>query len=120
MAYQTFTSIQPSVGGSLTPTARVLSAKFGDGYSQRVGDGINNINKALSITSIVTSSVKDTINTFLEARGGYEPFYLPTSIYTPYGLGSTELWSCNTWAFTPLSNSVWTLSISFNKEFDLA
>lgn len=41
MAVETFTWC-PMVEPTVTITQRVMKAQFGDGYSQAVGDGINN------------------------------------------------------------------------------
>jgi phage-related protein len=58
-----------------TTTPRVVGVKFGDGFEQRTGDGINTINSdyALAFT-LRTRAEIDAIDDFLEARGGAEAF----------------------------------------------
>ena len=55
---------------------RVLEARFGDGYVQRTKDGLNTAPRTWSLTfNPVSAAIADAIETFLEARGGAEPFY---------------------------------------------
>lgn len=76
----TFTYI-PSTNFSSTTMPRVYLAKFGEGYSQRTGKGINAINKewSLSFNNRKLADAKALIE-FLEARAGIEPF-----LWTPVG-----------------------------------
>lgn len=54
---------------------RVRVAQFGDGYQQRVADGINTAMDAWSLTFTVrTDTEASAIRDFLAARGGYEAF----------------------------------------------
>ena len=73
MAY-TFTWIpSKSITKSIKP--RVLTAQFGDGYSQRISNGINYITREWSI-SFNSKSITDAnnIENFLAARKGAEGF----------------------------------------------
>jgi len=53
---------------------RVLSAAFGDGYQQRVGDGINALAASWELTFSRTAADIDAIEDFLIARAGVESF----------------------------------------------
>ena len=44
------------------------SAKFGDGYEQRIKFGINQDPKEWRLRFVITEANSDTIETFLEAR----------------------------------------------------
>lgn len=72
---------------------RVLSAKYGDGYEQRVADGINSLIRSWSLTfksrTIIDS---DAMVAFLEARGGVEAFD-----FTPPGTSTTYKVICSQW-----------------------
>lgn len=70
----------PSTSFSADSTPKVLTAKFGDGYSQRVADGINTIKKEWNL-SFNNRSLADAlaIKTFFADRKGVEAFsWTPT------------------------------------------
>ena len=53
----------------------VLTAKFGDGYSQRAGNGINTIPERWSMVfSKVDNSIADSINAFFATHAGVTSF----------------------------------------------
>lgn len=67
--------VNPTIGFRKTAKAKVLEAKFGDGYSQRTGYGLNPVAKEWSLSFVnqdlvTTSAIKD----FLDTAG--------TAIYT--------------------------------------
>jgi phage-related protein len=62
------------VSASKTQTPRVRSAQFGDGYSQRTADGINNKPREWQLTFTQRKTYIDAINTFLDTRSGVESF----------------------------------------------
>lgn len=94
MALSTFTPVPaPSPGTSIATQARVKKAEFGDGYTQRTADGINNLNKTLELTwEFLTHPQADAIVAFFEAHGGYKSFY-----YKPHHAKSVMKWTCETW-----------------------
>lgn len=54
---------------------RVLAVAYGDGYEQRVGDGINNNPRTYNLQfTLLNATVFGEIMAFLEARGGKEAF----------------------------------------------
>ena len=74
MASTTFT-YTPDFGAQLTEKPRVLTARFGDGYSQDVGDGINVRLKSWAVTfNTRTDAEMAPILAFLRARNGIEGF----------------------------------------------
>jgi len=65
----------PDRGFSSDITPSVLEIKFGDGYSQRVSEGVNSINQKWSLKFKNRSNAEaDAILLFLSDRGGYESF----------------------------------------------
>lgn len=65
----------PSSGFQNQVKTSALAAQFGDGYSQRVPQGINNISKEWSLTWVNRSySHCQDILDFFEARKGTEAF----------------------------------------------
>jgi len=79
MAY-TFTWT-PSKSFQKMSKPRVITAQFGDGYSQRIGDGINRIVRewSLSFNSRSIAQAQEIV-AFLEARSGVQAF-----VWTPPG-----------------------------------
>lgn len=75
----TFTWI-PSYGSDEDSEQSIREARFGDGYSQRSGIGINNLNDKWNLVfNIRSSTEKDDIKDFLRARIGGMSFY-----WTPF------------------------------------
>lgn len=70
---QQFTWI-PRVSASGDITHRVLSAKFGDGYQQDAGDGINTKGDVWELSFVNREAVIKGIADFLDAHGGWKAF----------------------------------------------
>lgn len=82
-----------SVGSSYEVTPKVREARFGDGYSQTVGDGINNIPRVWNVSiALLDQTTAAAIDTFLRARGGAEAF----DWTDPYGYAGR--WLCKKWS----------------------
>jgi phage-related protein len=65
----------PDFGARAAYKPRVRTAKFGDGYEQRVADGINTAMDRWQLTFAVRDDLEaNDILAFLAARGGFEAF----------------------------------------------
>ena len=73
MAYQTFTWT-PVAGPTSTSDFSVFQAKFGDGYIQEVGDGINNESVQWPLTFMGTREDIKPIRDFIRDHSGFLPF----------------------------------------------
>lgn len=117
MSLETFTPpIEPTVNGLPTKTKpRILKADFGDGYSQRAGDGINNLPREATLSwESVTGSQADVIEAFFEATGGYLAFY-----YTlPWELTARK-WYATDWERNPKEYDDFSFSATVKEVFDL-
>ncbi len=97
---------------------RILRADFGDGYSQRAGDGINAALNRWTVSfrstwlgeCVGTYGVKD-VRDFLVARGGWQSFR-----WTPPG-GVQGFYTAVGFGITPEGNSVFTLTATFEEVF---
>jgi len=90
----TFTYI-PSSTSRLAKKPRMNKVQFGNGYSQRAGDGINSITEKWGLVfSVRDNTDADAIIAFLDAREGHESFD-----WTPPG-GSAGKYICDTYART--------------------
>ena len=110
MATETF-DFCVKVGSSGTTTFRTRKAQFGDGYEQRVGDGLNT---SVASWTVNSTNVKDKIQPlkdFLERHQGYKSFY-----WTP-PLGVPGLFYCETYSVSGEGNQVFTISATLQQTF---
>jgi phage-related protein len=80
--FNTDVNIIPDRGLSTEQSPRILSAKYGDGYEQRIAAGINNIPESWRLTwKSRTKADSNKIIKFLEDQGGVTAFdwYPPDS-----------------------------------------
>ena len=88
----TFPSITPTYGAQKTSAPNVRIAQFGSGYSQRTTFGLNQNPKEWNLTWEVSEADADTIEDFLDARGGVEAFE-----WTPLDSATEYKWICQQW-----------------------
>lgn len=109
----------PDRGLSKSSAPRIREVKFGDGYSQRMQDGINYMNESWSLT-FTNRSFTDiaAMRSFLETRGGATSF-------TWQAPGESEVkvicrdWNINTLNHTGTnSTSIGTLSATFERVYE--
>lgn len=82
----------PSYPASKAVKPKVLKAQFGDGYEQRVGDGINTMPRTWSLAFNNRLAAEITaIDGFLAARKATEAFS-----WTPPS-GAAGRWVCESW-----------------------
>lgn len=113
VAFPTVSS--PVAGASVTPEVRVLKASFGDGYSQRSADGINNIVDKYSLTwENIDREEAETIMAFLRARAGVETF-----TYTVPRETTPRKWLCEQFQQTHVTAVLDTVTATFIESFDL-
>jgi len=85
---------RPSYRMAVDNEPRIKKIQFGDGYNQRLSDGINNILPSINLTFENRDLDEITaILHFLESRAGSESFvYLP-----PAPRGTLSRWVCEKW-----------------------
>ena len=109
----TFPSIAPTYGAQKTSQPAVRKVQFGDGYSQRLTFGLNQNPKSWSLTWEVSEANADTIEDFLDARGGAESFD-----WTPPDTATSYKWICGEWTKTiPYLNRA-TITATFVQVFE--
>lgn len=106
----TFKPTLESASGSVKP--RTLSAQYGDGYKQIVGDGINNLPQEWSLEFVGSDSELADVKAFLDARGGCEPFR-----WKPPFSSSARQWTAGDYTLTPQGGVVWKLAVTFTQFF---
>ena len=107
----TFTYL-PMPGGVQTKRPRVITTQFGDGYQQRLGDGINTNPRSWSLRFTRLTADIDAIESFLDARKGTESFdWVPPR-------GATGKWICSEWTRTEPTDNVQEISATFTEVFE--
>lgn len=105
----------PMTGSTIEPEVKVLTAGFGDGYTQRAPDGIHNIRDQYSLSwEYLDAGQAHVIEAFLRARRGAESFW-----WTPPGELDRRRWICGKWKRTRTHHLFSSLSASFVEVFDL-
>ena len=104
----------PSRDFSSSTNSRVRTAKFGDGYSQRVADGINIRDQKWSLT-FKNRSLEDSeaIISFFEDKDSIESF-----TWTPTGDNSTVQVLATNWKETYTSPISRTISVTFSRVYE--
>lgn len=120
MTYPTFPTLgigpygPVAAGSGKEAKPAVLTASFGDRYSQRTGDGINPLPRDFAYRSIpLTPAQAAALDAFLAARKGYAPF-LFTVPFEP----KPRQFVCPTWRLDQASPTLWTLTATFQENFD--
>lgn len=92
-------------------TYRVRTAQFGDGYSQRAKDGLNNVYDTWPLTFTGSEAEIAAIKAFLDATGGATNFY-----WTP-PLRTQAKFIASAVVVTPLGGDNYTLTATFTEDF---
>jgi phage-related protein len=107
---ETFT-FTPAPGAQERTIPRVLSTRFGDGYEQRIADGINTLPRMWQVAFTAETTSIDDVTDFLTARAGVEAF-----IWTP-PRGASGNWICRDWNVDMLDASVQRVTATFEERF---
>lgn len=85
--------VEPSIETTRSMKPRVLTAQFGDGYSQRGPDGLNAMMETMTVAwSRLQPADAAVIVSFLSARQGVEAFYWTAPRDT-----APKLWIAESW-----------------------
>lgn len=103
---------KPSYGLNVSSTPRVLQVQFGDGYAQRVTDGIdiNLINISMSFNQRDEKEAAAILH-FLDVRKGTEPFYFKPP--SPYGV--MKKFICSEWQMDNPFHNNFNVSTTFKE-----
>ena len=101
----------PFLGANVTKTPRVRVAQFGDGYMQRVGDGINNTPRQWQLQFKGSQSYIEEVDLFLSTAGGADSFDWQPST------GADGKWICSSWSVSAGGKNNWSLSATFTEVY---
>lgn len=115
-ATEVFPDIDPSVATNLNLNFRVKEVNFGDGYSQRLTDGLNSESEDwIVVFDRISDTDKNTIRAFVSARGGSaEPF-----LWTAPRALTQKQYVVKDFSARPDNYLTWTLRMRFEEDFSL-
>lgn len=116
MPLQTFAPVvnpTPPITARIEP--RVLKAQFGDGYSQRAGDGLNTRRRTYELTweTLIRTEIDDIVG-FFEALQDGEAFY-----WTPNDGSAQGVFTLKDWSASRITYAEYSCSATLVEEFDL-
>ncbi|WP_144154444.1 phage tail protein [Paraburkholderia sp. BCC1885] len=107
-----FTWVPTVANLSGTATLLVRKSQFGDGYTQRAPDGINNRSSSFNLQFVRDAATISAILAFLDAHAGATAFY-----WAPL-LREQSLFTCETYSEPTKDGNVYTISAMFDQTFD--
>ena len=127
----TSTNRKPDKGYTRQTTPKVLTAQFGDGYSQRLIDGINPLKETINVTFNTRDKGEiDHIISFFESKGGVSSFTFTVNqqYYASPGVTSeTDVTSsdelalkvvCSAWNKTYNYGDYWSATATFVRVYE--
>tara|TARA_Y100000310_G_C20648698_1_gene798147 strand:- start:1563 stop:2105 length:543 start_codon:yes stop_codon:yes gene_type:complete len=103
----------PSYNLAMQQEPRVLSIAFGDGYEQRLPDGINNDLLQFSLTFDKRSTEETAaIIHFFSSKKGVKPFFFRA----PHPYGITKKFICKNWSSTLVFEDHYTIAATFTEK----
>jgi phage-related protein len=119
------------VGGSLgtvipdktmntSNTPRVHIAKFGDGYEQRIGNGINNLEQEYSVAFTTRAKADiDDIVAFFETKAGVTSFDFVVPDSNESGNELSVKVVCSEWNQTWVNDNFYSLNATFRRVYEV-
>jgi len=105
----------PAYGSSNKKAPRIIMAKFGDGYEQRLGDGINNDPDTWTLHFKGRSDTDaDSIESFFHGQGAWDSF-----TWTPIGSSTQKKFRCSSWSRNYMGPNANDIEAEFVEVFDL-
>lgn len=107
------TEPSPDWGYVISTDPRIDVTQYGDGYSQRIGDGLNTMLRSTTLTfTEKTDAEKEVLRLFLEAANGVTSF-------TWAGDDDPDeetLWYAPKWTITPVAAHLWTITVDLKED----
>ena len=107
--------VMPDFGMKREYKPKVLKAEFGDGYSQRTGDGQNNMPLSIPVswTNLSFSEMSSIVNFFI-ARRGFQSFY-----FTYVDEGAAKVYICESWDYSHSDAADYTVNATLMQVYDV-
>ena len=111
--------VVPDKGLSTTNTPRVHIAKFGDGYEQRVQDGINSLEQEFSLSFATRPKAEiDDLVAFFESLGGVSKFRFDLEDSNAGSSTETIKCVCDKWDQTWAYENFYSLTATFKRVYE--
>ena len=112
-------AVQPDKGFGRSTNMRVHVAQFGDGYEQRLADGINTKQQNLSVAFSTRPKTEiDDLVAFFESLGGVTKFRFDLEDSNESGSTETIYCVCNTWNQTWAYDDFYSLTATFRRVYE--
>ena len=111
--------VQPDKGFSRSTTPRVIQATFGDGYEQRVADGINILNQSMGVSFSTRPKAEiDDLVAFFESLGGVSKFKFNIEDSNEGSNTETILCVCSQWNQSWAYDNFYSLTATFRRVYE--
>ena len=111
--------VQPDKGFGRVSTARVLLANFGDGYEQRLADGINILDQTMTLSFTTRPKEEiDNLVAFFESLGGVSRFKFNLEDSNESSDTETIFCICPSWNQTWAYDNFYTLTATFRRVYE--
>lgn len=108
-------SIPPEIGSSGSHKFRILDAKFGDGYTQTAGDGINTLESTITLNwTDISQTVYNELYAFFIALGGYQSFD-----YTLPNGSTAYQWKCKQFSDSWVKGNKRNFTATIERSYDI-
>ena len=109
----------PDKGFTRKSVPTIYKVEFGDGYEQRIANGINNLKQEFSINFATRLKADiDDIADFLELKGGVTPFDYTYADSNESGGEKTVKVVCDSWDQTWEYAEYYSLSCTFRRVYE--
>ena len=111
--------VQPDKGFTRSNTPKTHTMSFGDGYEQRVADGINVLDQTMSVSfSSRPKAEIDDLVAFFESLGGVSKFKFSLEDSNESSSTETIFCICPSWNQTWAFENFYTLSATFRRVYE--
>jgi len=111
--------VVPDKGQKRNNKPRVFVANFGDGYEQRIANGINSLEQTIDVAFTTRPKADiDDIVAFFESKGGVTNFEFTLSDSNAGGSEETIKVVCDTWDQTWVYDDYYTLNAQFRRVYE--
>lgn len=104
----------PQYGAAVESAAKVRKVQFGDGYSQRSGDGINGVSQSWRLTFRGSTAEMAAIAAFLKSKAGVSSF-----TFTPESTQLEGRYTCLSWSRTKEAKGIDSINATFEQVFEV-
>ena len=111
--------VQPDKGLQRTSKPKVHTIAFGDGYEQRLADGINNLEQSISVSFSTRPKAEiDDLVAFFESLGGVSKFRFDLEDSNEGSSTETIKVVCDTWQQKWAYENFYTLTATFRRVYE--